>query len=102
MTGSDPRPNPILGADGDRQARAPWTRCRTICLWITRMASSNVRGLPFLRHEAVPVLDERSGLDSPQDVRRQLPLDMPDAEVVMQRAVLHAEHLDEGTGPTIS
>jgi len=96
VTGSDPRPNPILGADGDRRARAPWTRCRTICLWITRMASSNVRGLPFLRHEEVPVLDERLGLASPQDVRRRLPLDMPHAEVVMQRGVLHAEHLDEG------
>ena len=60
------------------------------------MASSNVRGLPFLRHGEVPVLDEQLGLDSPQDVRRQLPLDMPPAEVVMQRALLHAEHLDEG------
>jgi len=83
VTGSDPRPNPILGADGDRRARAPWTRCRTICLWITRMASSNVRGLPFLRHGEVPVLDEQLGLDSPQDVRRQLPLEVLHAEVMM-------------------
>src|SRR2546427_595650 len=53
-------------------------------------------GLWVLRREVIRILDEREMLDSSQDFRRQLPIDVPHAEVEVQRAVSHSECLDKG------
>src|SRR5439155_14088177 len=58
--------------------------------------SGTMRRVAVFGFKVLRVRDEREALQSADEIRAKLPMDVPHAEIVMPGAVAHPERLDEG------